>query len=253
MKNLLNLFILVCLSSGLFSQSFIEKNFAKELNDDKVTRVTVGTKAFTLLTSFTANLKDEDAKKVGAIAAKVRSLDLIAQEKIGNAATLYSEAIAKTRGFEELIKVKAKGANVSLRIKEKNNIITQIIGIIAADSTFVVFDLEGDLDMNEVGELTSRMSESNINRVFQGKNLDMTDIKVYPNPVNTGGKVTIDVPTAMEKGKFSVVSMDGKKVKDISIEGPNFELETDNLPIGTYNLLFEKEGVTVSRKLVIAQ
>lgn len=245
------LFATVC-SAGLFAQSsFIDKNFGNQLNDDQVTRVTVGSKAFSMLTNFTANMKDEDAKKMGEIAAKVKSFDLIASEKISNASVLYTEAIAKARGFEELVKVKSKDANVSIRIKERNNVISQIIGIIAADSTFVLFDLEGDLNVNEIGELTGKISESNINKVFKGKNLDMTDVKVYPNPVGSGRKVNLEVPSSMEDGKLNIISSDGKKVKEISLSSGNTEIDTDLLSKGTYNLVFEKNGVMVTRKLVV--
>ncbi len=248
----MNLLFVVLCTSGLFAQSsFIDKNFGNHMNDDQVTRVTVGSKAFSMLTNFTANMKNEEAYKMGEIAAKVKSFDLIAGEKISNASALYAEAIAKAKDFEELVKVKSKDANVSIRIKESNNVISQIIGIVAADSTFVLFDLEGDLNINEIGQLTGKISESNISKVFKGKNLDMTDVKVYPNPVGAGRKVNVEIPASMEEGILNIISSDGKKVKEISLSSDTKEIDTDFLSKGTYNLVFEKNGVMVTRKLVV--
>lgn len=254
MKNLLNLFVCLFFASFTsFSQSFIDQNFASEINDDSYTRVTVGSKAFSLLNSFTTNMKDEEAKKMGEIISKVKSFDLIASEKVGNAASLYTMAMTKARNFEELVKVKSKDANVSIRIKEKNNIISQIIGIVASDSTFVIFDLQGDLNVEEVGAMTSKLSESNINKVFKGNNLDLTDVKTYPNPVSAGNKVNVDLPKNMEKGKMTILSIEGKKMKEINLDGPTTEIDTNNLPKGTYSLVIENNGVSVTRKLVVVE
>ena len=252
MKKFINLaFLVLSCVSVLSAQSFIDKNFGDQLNDSEMTRVTVGSKAFSMMANFSENLKDEEAKKLTEIASKVKSFDLIVQEKSSNAATLYSEAISKARGFEELVKVRSKDANVSIRIKERNNIISQIIGVIAADSTFVLFDLEGELNINEIGTLTGKMSESNLNKVFKGKNLNMTEVNVYPNPVGAGRKFTFEAPAALEKGKLNILSADGKKVKEVSVTAGSNEIDTMDLPKGTYNLVLEQGGVLVSRKLVV--
>lgn len=247
---------LLCLlfTSMIFAQnSFIEKNFSNQLEKSTTTRVQVGTKAFSMLTTFAQYSNDEDAQKVAKIASKVKSFDLIVVPGAADVKTNFDLGIKKSAYMEELIKIKSKEALVSLRIDESNDVIRELVGIIAADSNFIVFDLVGEFRLDDITELTKTVNESKIKSMLGNKGIDFGDAKVYPNPVQLGQNVSIDVPTSMTNATVTVYSLDGKKLKEeISVNG-NYQMSTSGLGKGNYTIKVEGNGVSVNKRLIVIE
>jgi hypothetical protein len=253
MRKLFLSFVLLTTVVAINAQSFIENNFKSILDEEKLIRVQVGGKAFNMLYTLGKNNVDADVKKVSEIVSKIKSFDLIALEKTGDSKNLFKTAMANATNFEELIRVKADKANVNIRVKEKNNVVTEIIGIVDADSTFVVFNLVGEIDINDIGEIANKVSESNMSKAFKNKNLDLGDLKVYPNPATKGQNITVEVPNAVVGGKAFIYDSTGKKVKEISLTENNFELSTSDLSNANYVIKFEKGDTSITRKLIITE
>lgn len=80
----------------------------------------------------------------------------------------------------------------------------------------------------------------------------------YPNPVNTMGKLSIELVNNIDKAEVKFFNIDGKQVKNISLNnlkaGNNtVEYTVNELPTGTYFVRFEGANVIKTTKLVIVK
>jgi hypothetical protein len=241
------------LSITISAQSFIDKNYSSYFEKEDVTRVTVGAKAFSMMHQFTKNSKDSEAQDISKIISKINSFDLLAIENVSDPQSAFKSGVAKLNGFEELVKVKNKEANVSIQIKESNGIISEIVGLVASDNEFVVFNLTGQIDMDEIGNIVSQIENKDLGKVFKGTNIDLGDIKMYPNPVKHGQKVSISVPENMQGGKATLYDVDGRKIRDFDINSNTIEVDTDKLKNSTHVIKFQKEGNMYTKKFVVTE
>jgi hypothetical protein len=253
MRNLFLAIFFITAHTLLNAQSFIENNFKNILNDEKLIRVQLGGKAFNMLHTLGKGSDDEDFKKVVDLVSKIKSFDLIALEKTEKGNELFKAALNNASGFEELIRVKSEKANVNIRIKENNNIVSEVIGIINADSAFAVFDLVGEININDIGELANKVNESNLNKVFKKSNLELGELNVYPNPVVKGQNVKVEVPNSVVGGKAYIYDSTGRKVKEVNLNSSNIELNISDLTSSKYVIKFEKGDTSISRKLIITE
>ncbi len=253
MTKIINLFICCLITFTSFSQSFIEENYASLANQEDVTRVTVGEKMFSIAATLTKDAKDSDTKEAHKFISKIKSFDLLSVENIGDGFSKFKAGLAKCQNFEELIRVKDKENNISIRIDESNDVIHQIIGLIAADSNFVVFNLVGDIDINEINTLINHIQDEKVSKILGTKNFKVDDVKVYPNPAKSGQKTTLDIPENLVGGTLSIFDMEGRKVKEMKLEGSSVELNTAGYSNNTYMLKFEKGPIMLNRKLIIIE
>ena len=247
-----SIFFLVCLlfTSFTYAQNFIEDNYAHFLDRDDITRVTVGERMFNIAATLT---KDSENREAYDLVSKIKSFDLISVEGLSNPQNEFKAGIAKLKGFEELVRVKDKENNIVIMVDETHEIIHELVGIIAADSEFVVFDLVGEIDLNEISKLTSKLQDEHLGKIQGISSLGMDDVKVYPNPVKRGNEVNVDVPENMIGGKVKVIDVSGKTVVQQELSSNNLRLEGSQLNANSYFLEFENKGVIVRKKLIVIE
>ncbi|MBU2997417.1 DUF4252 domain-containing protein [Cellulophaga baltica] len=150
-----------------FSQSF----FDKYEDSDKVTSVIVSKSMFNLLSKIDVEVDDPDAKDFMDIAKNVSSLKVFTTEDktIGADMTKSVDKYLKSASLEELMRVKDKDANVKFYIKSGRDedhvsellmFITSIKNVSAGGRGVetVLLSLTGDIDLNKIGSLTSKMN-----------------------------------------------------------------------------------------------
>jgi hypothetical protein len=157
-----------------------------------------------------------------------------------------------SKGFDELIRVKNEKTNISIRIKESNNVISEIVGLIMDEKNFVVFDLVGEIDLDEISDLAGSINEETVSRVFK-KDVFNNDLKVYPNPVKKGSTASIEVPENMKGGTLTIFNSDGKQISSYNLNESTQNLDTSNFNSSTYVLKFENKGTSINKKLVVIE
>ena len=247
-----SLFFMVCLlfTTFTYAQNFIEDNYAHFLDRDDITRVQVGERMFNIAATLT---KDAENREAHDLVSKIKSFDLISIEKLSNPQSEFKAGLAKLKGFEELVRIKDKENNIAIMVDESNEIIHELVGIIAADSEFVVFDLVGEIDLNEISKLTSKLQDENLGKIQGISNLGLDEVKVYPNPVKRGSEVSVDVPANMIGGKVKVIDISGKTVSQQELTGNSLRLEGDQFNANSYFLEFENKGIIVRKKLIVIE
>ena len=247
-----SIFFLACLlfTSFSYAQNFIETNYAHLLDREDITRVQVGERMFNIAATLT---KEGDNREAHDLISKIKSFDLI---KVGGLSIPQSEfkaGIAKVKGFDELIRVKDKETNVAILVDESHDIIHELIGIVAADSEFVVFHLIGEIDLNEISKLTSKLQNDHLGSIQGLSDLGLDNVKVYPNPVKKGSEVNLEVPEKMVGGSVKVIDMNGRTVHQQKLDSTSLRLDGNALLSNSYFIEFENKGVNLKKKLIVIE
>jgi hypothetical protein len=250
--------IYIFLFSLLFSftinaQSFIDKNYSSYFDKEDVTRVTVGAKAFSMMHTLSKHNTEAEAQQLANIVSKIKGFDLLVIEKVTDSQASFNKGLSQLKGFEELIKVKNKEANVSIQIKESNSLIEEIVGLVAAEDNFIVFNLIGSIDLDEVAPLISKLDDKKLSQLMKGSKINVGDLKVSPNPVKQGQKVNVTVPAEMQGGKATLYDIDGKKIAEYNIENSSIEIDTDKMKTSAHVIKLQKDGNMYSRKIVVTE
>jgi hypothetical protein len=254
MIRILSVLICFLFTSAAFSQNFIEENYQSYLNNEDITRVQIGERMFNIAAIMTKDAKSEDAKDAHQIVSKIKSFDLLSMENIANPNQAFAAGLAKCQHLDELIRVKDKTTNVSIRIDEENDVIREIVGLIASDSGFVVFTLVGEIDINEVGKLVNKIQdEKMMGNLLGTKKVEIEEVKVFPNPSKKNATTTIEIPENLIGGKLVVYDLSGKKITDLELSSSSLELNTSTLSNATYMLKFEKGPISINKKLIIIE
>lgn len=253
MKKIYFLAFFLFASNLLLCQNFIETNYKHFLDNEDITRVQISEKMFSFASALTKNIEDEEGKKAHKLVSKIKGFDLIRLPNITNANKEFRSGYQKLSDFEELIRVKDNTNNVAILVKENNDIIYELVGLIAADSEFVAFTLIGEIDLNEIGELTKSLGKETLTNIKGISNLEFDDVKVYPNPAKANSKVSVDVPQKLKGGKLTLYDLDGKLIQTQNIDGTSLEVQTNKLTAGSYMLKMENGTFTVNRKIIVVE
>jgi len=165
-KSLILLFLAVTPFIG-FSQSL----FDKYEDSDNVSAVIVNKSMFNLLSKIDVEVDDQDAKDFMDIAKSVSSLKVFTTEDkaVGADMAVNVAKYLKSSSMEELMRVKDKDANVKFYIKSGKDddhvsellmFVTGVKNIQAGGRKVetVLLSLTGDIDLNKIGSLTSKMN-----------------------------------------------------------------------------------------------
>ena len=165
-KSLILIFVAIVPLFG-FSQSLFDKY--EDL--DNVTAVIVNKSMFNLLSKIDVEVDDPDAKDFMAIAKSVSSLKVFTTEDkaIGTDMAASVSKYLKSASLVELMRVKDKEANVKFYIKNGKDddhvsellmFITGMKNVEADGRKFetVLLSLTGDIDLNKINSLTSKMN-----------------------------------------------------------------------------------------------
>lgn len=253
MTKFLSALLCFLFTQSAFCQNFIEENYQKYLNEENITRVQVSERMFDIAAILTKDAQNEDTQNAHKIVSKIKFFDLLSINNVADPGEAFRAGIAKCGNFDELIRVKDKNNNVSIRIDEDNDVIHQIVGLIASDSEFVVFTLVGEIDIKEIGTLVNKLQDDKVGKMLGTQKVDFNDVKVYPNPAKKGQTNTVEVPENLIGGKLVIYDASGKKIQDYDLNAPTLEINTSNMHNSTYMMKFEKGTTQINKKLIILE
>ncbi|WP_273447947.1 T9SS type A sorting domain-containing protein [Neolewinella agarilytica] len=79
------------------------------------------------------------------------------------------------------------------------------------------------------------------------------NIKVYPNPTDRGGQVSVEIPLPHKLSRIQVMSVEGREVVSFGLSANQSQLQIEELPAGTYVLYARDQGgvVVAERRVVV--
>ena len=249
--------LIMCLASAQWvaGQSVIDNHFQYLLDMDEATNVNVSGKMFQLLNAIDVNVEgseDEDLEEMKVMLGSITGFQLVAVEEMPDARRHYDKGLSKMqRGYEELISVDDKEGHFRLLIDEHAGRVQEVVGIGTGEDGLVVFSLMGDMELEKVGHMVKQMQDSGVGPQLRSLDLDPDDITVYPNPVTPRGALTIKVPETLVGGQATLYNASGQKVDAWIISARSDSRQLSGLAAGGYAVAFQREGVTIRKKLVV--
>ncbi len=253
MKNYMLSFCLLLVGSTLFGQNIIEEKFQHLYEHEKATVVDVTGKMFSYAVHF-EDTSDEEVNEIAKLAASIDNMSLVAMKEWENAGAEYKKALSYIDGdLEELIRVRSEDGNFSLYIDESDDIVRELVGIGKESDNFVVFSITGEMDLNKIGKLASKIQMEGLNKIEAIDTYDVSAVKVFPNPAKGSGNVTLELPSEWNDANATLFNESGTKIKDYRVNAGSQELSYDNLSPGIYYLDIEKESVNVKKKIIVVE
>jgi hypothetical protein len=169
MKKIIVTIVMAIVCYTGFSQSMFDKY--EDL--DNVSAVVVNSSMFRLLANIDVEVDDPEAQDFMDIAKSLKNLKVFITEDKSVSADMMStmNKYLKSNSLEELMRVKDKEANVKFYIKQGKDedhvseLLMFVTGMKNVDMDVngrkfetVLLSLTGDIDLNKIGSLTSKMN-----------------------------------------------------------------------------------------------
>jgi hypothetical protein len=157
MKKLIALFTAVLLAGILNAQSLVSTEFSDYESNENFTRVSISKKMFELIANLDPD--DDDEKDLIESVSRLDGLKIIVADSSENPAALYKETMKRIPNrFEELMTVNDESEKIIFMIDEKDGVVKELIMVLKGDNEFVLLDLFGDIDLNEVAKISRKMN-----------------------------------------------------------------------------------------------
>ena len=147
----------IVVTPSIAQDDVITKYFSNYLEDENFTKVTVTSRMFSLFTDIETG--DEEEKDFLEAMSKLKGLKVISGDSISDGMTKYKDALKKIngKGYEELMSVKDGSQNFEFLIKEKGDIISELLMLSGGKDQFHVMTLYGEIDLKKITSLASKM------------------------------------------------------------------------------------------------
>ncbi len=252
----LSLIICVFISFQLSAQNAVDKYFSNHLENEKATVVQVSGKLFQYAAAIVPDDLESDeefpVKDAKSFLSGITSFTLIKIDSLHNSQSEYKRGLnALGDEFEELVRVRDKENKVSILIDETNDVIHEIVALITTEDEFVVAALTGDMRLDQIQDIISKIDSDGMNKVMSGVDVSLEDMKVYPNPATADSQLMIEIPQEMIGGDITVFDLSGNLIQTMKATDVRSELSTDKIAAGQYIVDVNKAGVTLKKKFIV--
>jgi hypothetical protein len=250
------LVVLILLSVPGVSQNFVDDHYSTEKAAPENTVVFVSGRLFELASQvIPENEEIEELGNVRELATNVTSFNLVLDRTSSDPKAAYQRGISKLSGdFEELITIREENNNVSIYVDEEDGIVYELVGIGATeDNEFLVFSLTGAIDLDQIGKIISKIENERTDKITTRSQMNIDDMKIYPNPSSKGQVLNIEAPEEMIGGKASMYDLSGNLVQSYNIDKVRYQMNTDNLTAGKYIIRLQNKEISLQKKVLIVQ
>lgn len=248
------------LSLNVSAQNVVEKYFNNHLDNPDATVVQVSGKMFQYISKVVpediADEEDMPVEDAKEMLDNITSFTLVKVDDIANPVAEYRSGMrALGEEYEELVRVADKENKVSILVHEENDVIYEIVGLVATENEFVAASLTGTLKLDQIQNIISKMEDAEMTSVLRNKEVNLDKMKVYPNPVNgsDASSVTVEVPENLVGGELIMYDLDGKVIHKTKADQSVVTLTPDYLANGNYIIEVAKSGVSMKKKLIVVE
>ena len=254
MKHLFYLVFTCLLVVSSNAQNFIETHFQNLIGLENNTEVYVNGKLFDYAGHFLDEEEDEDIGNIKEFVTSIEEIQVLVARDIVNPTTEYQKGISIVDGnYEQLVVVRDGHSNFSLYIDESGGVVNELIGIGTDDKEFILVSILGEMDLDKIGELVSKIQTEALNNKTVLRNMDFDEMKVYPNPASTESVLNIEIPERMIGGEVRVFDMNGLLIQSYQLSEQIQQIKSDGWIPGYYIVEIAKEEVSMKKKILIAK
>ncbi len=259
MKQILFLLITVCSVTFASAQNVIERHFDYLLEQEDATHINVTGKMFELMNNINIETDDVDSQKEVAemqdFISSIRSFELLAVESMPAARSRYDRSHDVLSGeYEELLSINDKKGSFFLFIDEHNGTVHEVVGIGTDNESMLVFSLLGDMKLDQVGQIAQTVNNAGMgSQISKVKDLEIGDVKVYPNPASSNGVLNLETSKGFQGGVATLFDASGASVKTYKISSMDQTLQLDNLSPGNYVMKITQGEVSMKKKVLIVR
>ena len=165
---LLPIFLMIAAAVPAQNDAII-RFFNQYVEDERFTVVSVSPKMFSLVSKISTD--DEDWEKFREVVGDLNGLRVLTSDSISNGVALYKEALSKvpTGEYSELLTVRDGQENVRIWIKDKGNIIDELLLLVGSPDEFVLLSLTGKIDLDKISNLTKGLNVKGVEQLEKNK------------------------------------------------------------------------------------
>lgn len=245
-KIFLGLFALVTM--GVSAQNNAMSKYFSEYQDrEDFTQVQLTGKIFEIIAALDS--EDEDVAEAQQLFQNINGISIVASESTEDGYAMYKSAMKKLKGFELLMNVKEKDADFSIMVDEYNGTIDELVMIGGGKENFVIVDIYGEIDLNQLTKVMSYVKDQQGNLNINNDALD--SVELYPNPVASGNAFHVKVNDSMVGASCKVYNTKGALVWEGNIDSTDTSCNVGRLRAGVYAAEIENDGVLIRKKIVV--
>lgn len=152
---LLMLFCSVAWAAGA-QDNAIDRFYEEFKYDERFTRISVSSKMFSLFANF--EMDDPAEKEMVETISKIKGLRMLVGDSIAGSREFYRNLVKQPRAeMEELMAVEDKHSEMTFWITESDGVIRELLMLMYGDDTIMMLSLVGDIDLQQISKLSSKM------------------------------------------------------------------------------------------------
>ncbi len=156
---IINAFILIMISLSAFSQrNPVDKLFEKYGGKDGFTTVFISSKMFSMFSDMEAG--DDDINKMIKNIESIKILTTDDESLLDPGINFYKEIMNELSldEYEELMVVKEKDQDIKFLVKEKEDIIVELLLVIGGKGNNALISIRGIIDLKSISKLSKSMN-----------------------------------------------------------------------------------------------
>ena len=156
---IVNAFILIMISLSAFSQrNPVDKLFEKYGGKDGFTTVLISSKMFSMFSDMEAG--DDDINKMIKNIESIKILTTEDESLLDPGINFYKEIMNELSldEYEELMVVKEKDQDIKFLVKEKEDIIVELLLVIGGKGNNALISIRGIIDLKSISKLSKSMN-----------------------------------------------------------------------------------------------
>ena len=156
---IINAFILIMISLSAFSQrNPVDKLFEKYGGKDGFTTVLISSKMFSMFSDMEAG--DDDINKMIKNIESIKILTTDDESLLDPGINFYKEIMNELSldEYEELMVVKEKDQDIKFLVKEKEDVIVELLLVIGGKGNNALISIRGIIDLRSISKLSKSMN-----------------------------------------------------------------------------------------------
>ncbi len=242
------------MSFTVSAQNVIDDHFQYLVEDKNSTNINVTGKMFQLINSIDMDVEgdDQELAEMKEFIGSITGFQMVVGKELPAARSQFDQGLQViSRDYEELLSVDDKEGQFRLYVDESRDVVREVVGIGTAEEGLMVFSFVGDMRLDQVGKVIKHIQDSDFNKGVDLKDMDPDKVAVYPNPVNKSSRLQLEIPSAMQGGAAKLYDGQGNLINTYQLDNLTQSIDMSATSAGSYVLKVEKEGVTVTKKVLV--
>lgn len=159
MRIIIATFLTFGMAFGVLAQGEVVNKYFNQFEDNEdFVKVSLSSKMFSMMSDLEPG-SDEEKEFLEAI-SKLKGMKIVAADSTGASAELYDQAKKdiQAAGFEELMSVQDAEENFQFSIKEKGDVIEELVMVAGGKKRFAIISLYGEIDLKNISKIARSMN-----------------------------------------------------------------------------------------------